>query len=236
MDWNISKIKINPKLLQGVLSFEAPVSVHGVVKGNCTIGFLSYIGARSEIYNGTSIGRFCSIAADVVVAPTNHPTDRLTTHLISFSNAGPFKGSEDFAEWVRGTPLESNKLKTYIGNDVWVGRGVTIKKGVTIGDGAVIGAGSVVVNDIPPYTIVGGVPAKEIKKRFNGNVIQRLLKSQWWEYQLDKKSTENVDFSDVELFLEWFEKKHKENKLSLLKPDSYVVSQSGLEKLEGLFR
>lgn len=231
MDWNASKIKINPKNVQGVLNFETPVSVHGIVKGSCSIGFLSYIGARSEIYNGTSIGRFCSIAAEVVIAPTNHPTNRVTTHLVSFSNTGPFKDSEIFSSWLRGSPLEGNKAKTSIGNDVWIGRGVTIKKGVTIGDGAIIGAGSVVVSDIPAYTIVGGVPAKEIRKRFTDDIIYRFLKSKWWEYQLDKKSAPNIQFEDAEIFLDWFEKNLSENKLNLLVPDSYKISQSGLHML-----
>lgn len=73
----------------------------------------------------------------------------------------------------------------YIGNDVWIGRGVMIKNGIKIGNGAIIGAGAVVTKDVPDYAIVGGVPAKIIRYRFDENTIKLLLESKWWDYPFD---------------------------------------------------
>ncbi|WP_342639140.1 DapH/DapD/GlmU-related protein [Vibrio metschnikovii] len=145
-------VKYNKKSVLGSVIVESPVSIGGIVKGKCKIGYLSYIGTNSEIYGGTEIGRFCSIASNVVIAPTNHPVDRLSTHLFAFGNNGPFKGVDEFLRWKRDSPFKQNSLPTIIGNDVWIGRNVVIKRGVEIGDGAIVGAGSVVVKNIPPYS------------------------------------------------------------------------------------
>lgn len=86
-----------------------------------------------------------------------------------------------------GSSVDTNldKTKTHIGNDVWIGNGAIIINGVNIGDGAIIGAGAVVTKDVSPYSIVAGVPAKLINKRFNDKTIDRLLKIKWWDWPLD---------------------------------------------------
>jgi hypothetical protein len=92
-----------------------------------------------------------------------------------------------------------NERSVNIGNDVWIGSGVFIKGGVTIGDGVIIGAHSVVVKDVPPYAIVGGVPVKIIKYRFDEKTIAKLLELKWWQY--DIADFGDLDWSDIELCL-----------------------------------
>lgn len=124
------------------------------------------------------IGRFCSVAcgAKFLFASANHTMRSLSTYPfpIFFEEWG--LDAADVADaW-------DNKGDIAIGNDVWIGFEAVILGGVTVGDGAVIGARAVVTKDVPPYTIVGGVPAKPIQKRFSDEVISRLLKLQWWNW------------------------------------------------------
>jgi virginiamycin A acetyltransferase len=87
-----------------------------------------------------------------------------------------------------------------IGNDVWIGYNATIMAGVTVGDGAIIATNSTVIKDVAPYTIIGGNPATEIKKRFSDNVIERLLKLQWWNWEIEKitKNVQHLTGMDIE--------------------------------------
>lgn len=124
------------------------------------------------------IGKFCSIAcgARFLFNSANHALGSLSTY--------PFPIF--FEEW--DLPVEDipkawdNHGDIVVGNDVWIGYEAVILAGVTIGDGAIVGARAVVTRDVPPYTIVGGVPAKPIRKRFSGDVIERLLKLKWWDW------------------------------------------------------
>jgi acetyltransferase-like isoleucine patch superfamily enzyme len=133
------------------------------------------------------IGKFCSIADDVVIfLGGNHRHDWVTTY--------PFSALlEDWptAKDVKGHPATNGDV--VIGNDVWIGYGVTIMSGVNIGHGAVIGAKSVVTKNIEPYSIVAGNPAKEIKKRFSNDDIEKLLNACWWNWSLEKIK-DNVEF------------------------------------------
>lgn len=128
------------------------------------------------------IGSFCSIADRVVIfLGGNHRTDWVTTY--------PFGAvSTDVFRYPKGAVNVSNG-DVVIGNDVWIGSNATIMSGVTVGDGAVIAANSTVTKDVPPYAIVGGNPAKIIRKRFTDSQIERLLKLAWWnlpEHQINQ--------------------------------------------------
>jgi virginiamycin A acetyltransferase len=131
------------------------------------------------------IGKFCMIASDVkfIMNGANH----LTTAISSF----PFAiFGEDWKNAMDGKEYPS-KGNTEIGNDVWIGFNSTIMPGIKIGDGAIIGANSTVTKNVEPYTIVGGNPAKEIKKRFSKEQIELLLEIKWWNWEIEK-ITENV--------------------------------------------
>lgn len=128
------------------------------------------------------IGKFCSIAcgAKFLFASANHTLESLSTY--------PFPIF--YEEWnldkAQVTSAWDNKGDIVIGNDVWIGFEAVILSGVRIGDGAIVGARAVVTKDIPPYTIVGGVPAKTIKKRFDDDMIIRLQQIQWWDWSFTK--------------------------------------------------
>lgn len=105
-----------------------------------------------------------------------------------------------------------------IGNDVWIGQDVLIlSTGINIGDGAIVAAGSVVTKDVPPYAIVGGVPARIIKYRFEDHIIEQLMQLKWWQYDFTNFSTVAGDDS-IEVFIEKMEKLIQENKISVYRP------------------
>lgn len=128
------------------------------------------------------IGKFCSIAcgAKFMLTSANHKMSSLSTY--------PFPIF--YEEW--GLDVKDirnawdNKGDIIIGNDVWIGYEAVIMAGVTIGDGAIIGTRAVVTKDVPPYTIVGGVPAKPIRKRFDDATVERLIKLRWWDWEHEK--------------------------------------------------
>ena len=128
------------------------------------------------------IGKFCSIAcgARFLFASGNHSMQSLSTYTFPiFFDEWGLDAKDIRSAW-------DNKGDIVIGNDVWIGYEAVIMPGVTIGDGAVIGTRAVVTKDVPPYTIVGGVPAKPIRKRFDDAVIERLEALCWWDWDEEK--------------------------------------------------
>ena len=165
---------------------------------NSTIGKYSYLGRYSYLICA-KIGSFCSIGDEVKVGLGIHTLDKLSTCPI-FTEKYNGTGSS----WVDVDSAEPFKQVT-VGNDVWIGERVLIMGGVTIGDGAVIGAGAIVTKDVPPYTIVAGVPAKPIRKRFPEDVIAKLEELKWWDMPKEKLKehialfqNENVTVEELE--------------------------------------
>jgi virginiamycin A acetyltransferase len=128
------------------------------------------------------IGKFCSIAcgAKFLFTSANHTLKSLSTYPFPiFFEEWNLDKRNVMSAW-------DNKGDIVIGNDVWIGYEAVILSGVHIGDGAIVGTRAVVTRDIPPYTIVGGIPAKEIKKRFDEGTINKLQQIQWWNWSFDK--------------------------------------------------
>lgn len=139
------------------------------------------------------IGKFCMIASDVkfIMNGANHLTNALSSY--------PFAIFGNGWENAMDNKTYPNKGDIIIGNDVWIGYNATLMAGVKIGDGAIIAANSTVTKDVAPYSIVGGNPAKEIKKRFSEETIATLLELQWWNWDIEKitRNIQNLTGNDI---------------------------------------
>jgi acetyltransferase-like isoleucine patch superfamily enzyme len=150
---------------------------------NCTINSTriesyTYIGNNCIIQN-TSIGKFCSIAPDVFIGLGKHPIECFSTSPLFYRTNNQLKIQLVDSN---STFLEYEHIQ--IGNDVWIGARAIILDGLSIGHGAIIAANSVVTKDVPPYAIVGGIPAKIIKYRFSNEKIEQILRTVWWNWDI----------------------------------------------------
>lgn len=152
------------------------------VEEDVSIGSFTYINSNSYVEN-CSIGKFCSISSGVYISPFEHNNQYITTHPILYNKVYGF-----VKENTRFT-----RPKVNIGNDVLISLNCIILEGINIGHGAIIGAGSIVTKDVKPYEIVGGVPAKHIKYRFEMDKINYLLNLQWWDWDRED-ILKNIDF------------------------------------------
>ncbi|WP_298262452.1 CatB-related O-acetyltransferase [uncultured Lutibacter sp.] len=136
--------------------------------GNIKVGFGTTFSMHNLIHGTIEIGKYCQFAPYASINTFNHPTNHLTTYINKRLLSGKMAN------------YKTNK-KSIIGNDVWIGKNVIILGGVNIGNGAIIASGAVVTKDVPAYHIVGGVPAKIIKKRFSDKLINELQELKWWD-------------------------------------------------------
>ena len=145
------------------------------------------------------IGKYCSIAcnAKFIMTSGNHTMNSLSTYTF------PIFYEEWDLDVSKITDAWDNRGDIVIGNDVWIGYDAIIMSGVKIGDGAIIAARALVTNNVLPYTIVGGVPAKVIKKRFTDDVISKLIKIKWWDWshEMIKKNIQNIQSGDINKLL-----------------------------------
>lgn len=174
------------------------VSLHEVVLGD-----YSYLERHGEAMYA-EIGKFCSIAAAVRINAVEHPMERVTTHKISYRPNEYFLHApldHEFRERRRSR-------RVTIGHDVWIGHGAVILPGVTIGDGAVIGANAVVSRDVDSYTIVAGVPARLVRRRFPEQLAAELTALGWWDWPAERLEAAVLDMgrlSAAEFVAKWKE-------------------------------
>lgn len=161
-----------------------------------TLDAYSYVMERCDIIY-TNIGKFTNIASDVRINPGNHPMEWVSQHHFLYRcRLYGFKeeDNEPFFDWRR-------RQRVTIGHDCWIGHKAIIMAGVTIGNGAVVAAGAVVTKDVAPYTIVAGVPAKQVSKRFPKQIWQALEEIEWWDWDHATLKERLDNFYDIRKFL-----------------------------------
>jgi virginiamycin A acetyltransferase len=190
----------NQNIMFPIKNYDRLCFLKNIIKNpNIIIGDYTYYDDFENVYNFEKnvkyhfdfvddkliIGKFCMIASDVkfIMNGANHLTKSISAYPFAV-----FGNDWENAMEGKSYPKKGN---IHIGNDVWIGYNATIMAGVNIGDGAIIATNSTVVNDVAPYSIVGGNPAKEIKKRFSEETIKKLLDLKWWNWSIEK-ITKNV--------------------------------------------
>lgn len=193
---------------------ELPVSLpRAIFHGKNSVGAFTYFNGAAEVFQ-TRIGRYCSIAQDVMIGPGEHPVGNLSTHPFAFGGGrNRFQNQAGYGELLQSTKSNVVHLTTKIGSDVWVGTRCFIAQGVEIGHGCVIGAGAIVTKNLAPYSIAVGAPAKVIRPRFPEVIVERLLKLKWWNYWLNKHVIGELNYGDIEACLDRLEGLIADNKI-----------------------
>lgn len=165
-----------------------------------SFGFGSYCG-DNNVLTYAKIGRFCSLGSDIRIVLSSHPSEVfVSTHPAFYSNKYN-KFSYVKENRYKEILMYDQEYSVIIGNDVWIGDSVLIKGGIKIGNGAIVAMGSVVTKDVQPYSIVGGIPAKEIKKRFSEEENALLEKIKWWDKDSEWLQKNAELFSDIKKFI-----------------------------------
>lgn len=189
----------NSRVCRGsVLEGNNLIGCNSIISGH--LGRGSYLGENCMIRG--YVGRYCSISNGVRVVIGKHPTERyVSTHPCFYSTrkqAGFTYVEDSLFEEVK---YAKDKYHVVIGNDVWIGENALIYGGVTIGDGAIVAAGAIVNKDVSPYTIVGGIPAKVLRKRFLDEQIKELLEIKWWDFSESEILEQITKYMDIDSFL-----------------------------------
>lgn len=189
----------------------ALISEYTYFEGCCilhTMGFASY---THSSYCEMTVGRFCSIASNIKIMGMRHPIERVSSSGVTYDRAKPHYRAiyDDFGiskDVISDPDIQLFGDPPIIDHDVWIGDNVTLARGIRLHTGCVVATGSVVTKDVPPYAIVGGVPAKVIKYRFSefgDSVREKLLNSRWWDLDprvinFDLRSNPYVFLSRIE--------------------------------------
>lgn len=175
----------------------------GAFLANSKMGLGSYV-SENTVLKSVNIGRYTCIGPNVRNYMGKHPSNTFVSIHPAFYSINKQAGftfvKEQKFEEHSYADME-NKYINVIGNDVWIGSNVLIMDGINIGDGAIVASGSVLVKNVEPYTIVGGVPAKPLKKRFNDNQIKYLLQQKWWNKSLSWLQNNYLIFENIDYFI-----------------------------------
>ncbi len=182
------------------LVFERSVSVSSPTVSQSLSTFMgaySYMNAGGCLRANVFVGRYCSIGRRVTVGAPMHSMSGVSTHpALRQGSARPYTEAERLSLGIQDT----ERVQTVVENDVWIGDGAVLLPGITVATGAVIGANAVVTNDVPPYAVVAGVPARVIRRRMSEDVIARLLQTEWWE--LDVQTLQSLPVGHVLEFID----------------------------------
>lgn len=220
----------NLQQIAGELIYEEPVSIGMRIVGSCRIGCFTYQGSGGLIKN-TSIGRFCSIGDGMKSGLFQHPTERVTTHPLTYNGTRHFDFYENYRHFVQESDWRSphfHELKVDIGNDVWIGEQVAFTKSLRVGNGAAIGLRSLVSKDIPDYEIWAGAPARQVSRRFNSfssakqhRLISFFLETAWWNSDVSKMIEAKAPMDKPLEFLDWYA--HNQNAIVPITPKMWRV-------------
>ena len=182
-------------LEETILGAYTHIQAHSVFS-DVVVGDYSYFAGYNQVYYA-NIGKFCSVASYARINTTNHPTyERIAQHHFTYRSKR-FGFGENDAEF-----FSRRKGKSVtIGHDVWIGHNAIIMPGVKIGNGAGVGAGAVVTKDVDPFSIVAGIPAKKISQRFDDDLIEKIERIRWWDWDHKTLGERLLDFRDMEAFI-----------------------------------
>lgn len=203
----MTRLGLEPLVHESARIKDSTLGRYTEVARNCSlnetqVGDYSYLMEHCDAYR-TVIGKFSNIASYVRMNATHHPLERATLHHFTYRSNDYWDDAEadkDFFDRRRARQVT-------IGHDTWLGHGSTVLPGVTVGDGATVGAGAVVTRDVAPYTVVAGVPARTVRRRFDEATAERLVSMAWWDWPHEQLRAALDDFRQLEIaaFLEKYD-------------------------------